>query len=211
MLHASEHARGSPARSRRRGGASTSSARSRVAVADRLEELAVLADGVVEPLDAVEREEPDAQREHVVLLERRLEERVVRAAVDVPVDPLVEVDQASRSSRVRRRRLRRARRAARRARLGRRSSRRAARRRAARAWRSSTRRTSERPARSPTSTPETKHARAAGRPRRAARARASRSASRTGVRPTPSRSIRSRSLTTDPGGSSSVTISSRIA
>ena len=42
-----------------------------VAVADRLEQLAVLAHRVAEPLDAVEREEPDAQAEQVVLAERR--------------------------------------------------------------------------------------------------------------------------------------------
>ena len=71
----------------------TLSARGRVAVADRLEQLAVLGDGVVEPGDAVEGEEPDAQRQRVVLVQGRLDERVVRAAVDVPVDPLVELDQ----------------------------------------------------------------------------------------------------------------------
>ena len=43
------------------------------------------------------------------------------------------------------------------------------------------------------------------------RSRASaRNASRTGVRPSSSRSISSRSLTSDPGGSSSVTMSSRM-
>ena len=41
-----------------------------VAVADRLEQLAVLAHGVAELLDAVEREEPDPQAEQVVLAER---------------------------------------------------------------------------------------------------------------------------------------------
>ena len=65
----------------------------RIAVADRLQQLAVLGDGVVEPRDAVEREEPDPQRQDVVLVQRRLDERVVRAAVDVPVDALVELDQ----------------------------------------------------------------------------------------------------------------------
>src|ERR671919_710713 len=64
-----------------------------IAVADRLQELAVLTDGILEPGDAVEREEPDPQGQHVVLVERRLEKRVVRTAVDVPVDALVEVDQ----------------------------------------------------------------------------------------------------------------------
>ena len=48
---------------------------------------------VLEARDAVEREEPDPEREDVVLVERLLEERVVRAAVDVAVDALVEVDQ----------------------------------------------------------------------------------------------------------------------
>ena len=71
----------------------TASARGGVAVADRLEQLAVLGDGVVEPGDAVEREEPDAQGEGVVLVQGRLDERVVRAAVDVAVDALVELDQ----------------------------------------------------------------------------------------------------------------------
>ncbi len=53
----------------------------------------VLGDGVVEPGDAVEREEPDPQRQRVVLVERRLDERVVGAAVDVAMDALVELDQ----------------------------------------------------------------------------------------------------------------------
>ena len=53
----------------------------------------VLGDGVVEPGDAVEGEEPDPQRQGVVLVQRRLDERVVRAAVDVAVDALVELDQ----------------------------------------------------------------------------------------------------------------------
>ena len=64
-----------------------------VAVADRLQELAVLGDGVVEPRDAVEREEPDPQGEGVVLVQGRLDVRVVGAAVDVAVDALVELDQ----------------------------------------------------------------------------------------------------------------------
>ena len=65
-----------------------------VAVADRLEQLAVLADGVTQLLDAIEREEPDPQAQQVVLAERGGEERVVRGPVDVPVDALVEIDQA---------------------------------------------------------------------------------------------------------------------
>src|SRR6478609_2602874 len=65
-----------------------------VAVADRLEQLPVLAHGIAELLDAVEGEEPDPQAEQVVLAERGREERVVRAPVDVPVDALVELDQA---------------------------------------------------------------------------------------------------------------------
>ncbi len=67
--------------------------RSPSTVADRQEQLAVLADRVLEPGDPVEREEPDAKREDVVLVQRLREERVVRAAVDVAVDPLVEVDE----------------------------------------------------------------------------------------------------------------------
>src|SRR5438270_9486232 len=61
-----------------------------VAVADRLEELAVPEHGLLQLPSAVEREVPDPEREDVVLLEGRLEERVVGAAVDLPVDPLVE-------------------------------------------------------------------------------------------------------------------------
>ena len=64
-----------------------------VAVADRPQQLGVLGDGVVEPRHAVEREEPDPQRQRVVLVQGRLDERVVGAAVDVAVDPLVELDQ----------------------------------------------------------------------------------------------------------------------
>ena len=62
-----------------------------IGVADRLQQIAVLGDGIVEPGDAVEREEPDPQRQRVVLAQRRLDERVVRAAVDVAVDALVTV------------------------------------------------------------------------------------------------------------------------
>ena len=57
------------------------------------EQLAVLGDGVVEPGDAIEREEPDAEGEGVVLVQGRLDERVVGTAVDVPVDALIELDQ----------------------------------------------------------------------------------------------------------------------
>ena len=64
-----------------------------LAGADRLQQVAVLGDGVVEPGHAVESEEPDPEGEDVVLLERRLDERVVRAPVDVTVDALVELDQ----------------------------------------------------------------------------------------------------------------------
>ncbi len=53
----------------------------------------MLGDGVVEPGDAVEGEEPDAQRQRVVLAQGRVEVRVVRAAVDVAVDALIELDQ----------------------------------------------------------------------------------------------------------------------
>src|SRR5262249_10911682 len=64
-----------------------------ITVADGAEELAMLPDRVVESLDAIEREEPDAQRQHVVLLERPREEGVVGAGIDMPVDSLVELDQ----------------------------------------------------------------------------------------------------------------------
>ena len=55
----------------------------------------MLGDGVVEPGHAVEGEEPDAQGEGVVLVQGRLDEGIVRAAVDVPVDALVELDQGA--------------------------------------------------------------------------------------------------------------------
>ena len=61
----------------------------RVAVVDRLQQVGVLGDGVVEPGDAVEREEPDPQRQCVVLVERRLDERVVGTALVVALDALV--------------------------------------------------------------------------------------------------------------------------
>ena len=48
---------------------------------------------VLEPRHAIEREEPDAQRQNVVLVQGRRQERIVRAVVDVAVDALVEVDQ----------------------------------------------------------------------------------------------------------------------
>ncbi len=53
----------------------------------------MLGDRVVEPGDTIESEEPDAQGQRVVLGQRRLEVRVVSAAVDVVVDALVELDQ----------------------------------------------------------------------------------------------------------------------
>ena len=55
----------------------------------------MLTDRLVESLDPVERDEPDAKRQDVVLLERGCEERVVRAPVDVLMDPLVELDQTT--------------------------------------------------------------------------------------------------------------------
>ena len=42
----------------------------RVAVADRFEQFAMLLHGIVETRHAVEREEPDAKRENVVLVQR---------------------------------------------------------------------------------------------------------------------------------------------
>ena len=66
---------------------------SAVTVAYRFQQVAVLAHCVVEPGHPVEREEPDAQREDVVLVQRLLQERVVRAAVDVAMEALVEVDE----------------------------------------------------------------------------------------------------------------------
>src|SRR5437867_2509906 len=65
----------------------------RVTGADGREQLAVLAHGGVETGHAIEGQEPDAQCEHVILVQRLLEKRVVGAAVDVPVDALVELDQ----------------------------------------------------------------------------------------------------------------------
>src|SRR5438128_9675651 len=61
-----------------------------VAVADRLEELAVAEHCLLELSGPVEREVPDAERQDVVLLEGRFEERVVRGAVDLTMDPLVQ-------------------------------------------------------------------------------------------------------------------------
>src|SRR5665647_770217 len=46
--------------------------------------------GLLELTRLVERHRPDSQGEHVVLRERRLEQVVVRGAVDRAVDPLVE-------------------------------------------------------------------------------------------------------------------------
>ena len=64
-----------------------------VAVVDRLEQRAMRLDRLLELVRAIERDRPDPEREHVVLLERRLEEVVVRRAVDGAVDPLVEAHQ----------------------------------------------------------------------------------------------------------------------
>src|SRR5919198_3115844 len=62
----------------------------RVAVTDRLEELAMAEHGLLQLSGLVERQVPDAEGEHVVLLEGRLEKRVVGGAVHLAVDPLVQ-------------------------------------------------------------------------------------------------------------------------
>src|SRR5688500_10471056 len=64
-----------------------------IAGLDRLEELAVLLDRVSEACDSIEHEEPDPKSQHVVLLERRLEERIVGARIDLSMDALVEIDE----------------------------------------------------------------------------------------------------------------------
>jgi hypothetical protein len=61
-----------------------------VAGSDRLEEGAMLLDGFPEIVRTIERHRPDPQREHVILLEGRLEEVVVRSSIYGTVDPLVE-------------------------------------------------------------------------------------------------------------------------
>ena len=64
-----------------------------VADDDRLDEVAVRLDCVLELLGAVERDHPDPEREDVVLAERLLEQVVVRGRVDRAVDLLVEPHQ----------------------------------------------------------------------------------------------------------------------
>src|SRR5436190_23684752 len=66
----------------------------RVPVADRLEDLAMVEDRLLELARLVEGEVPDPQREHVVLLERSFQKCVAGAAVDLAVDPLVECHQS---------------------------------------------------------------------------------------------------------------------
>ena len=68
----------------------SSAARSPSADDDRLDQVAVRLDRLLEILGAVERDHPDPQREDVVLAERLLEQVVVRGGVDRAVDPLVE-------------------------------------------------------------------------------------------------------------------------
>src|SRR5262249_33877592 len=65
----------------------------RLARPDRAEQRRVAADCLLETRRVVEREVPDPQRVHVVLLQRLLEEGVVRPAIDRAVDALVERDQ----------------------------------------------------------------------------------------------------------------------
>ena len=55
----------------------------------------MLLDRILESGDAFECKEPDPEGEDVVLVESLLEERVVRAPVHVSVDALVEVDQGA--------------------------------------------------------------------------------------------------------------------
>ena len=165
----------------------------------------MLLDCVLEPRHAVEREEPDPQREHVVLVERRLEERAVGAAVDVAVDALVELDQrplvvvATGLLQLveERGRLRRGRRRSRaRPRAGPRSSRAA-------------RRTSESPARSRTFDARDEHA-ASGVDVDELLARQGTQGLPHGRAPQLEPCHQRALVTTEPGGSSSETISSRM-
>ena len=64
-----------------------------VTVSDRLEQRAVLEHGIGQARHSFQGEEPDAEGVHVVLVEHRLEESVVRGRVDETVDSLVELDQ----------------------------------------------------------------------------------------------------------------------
>ncbi len=61
-----------------------------VADDDRLDEVAVRLDGVLEILGAIECDRPDPQGEDVVLAERLLEQVVVGGRVDRAMDLLVE-------------------------------------------------------------------------------------------------------------------------
>ena len=198
--------RASPARSARRARASVgrraSPSPSRIASSSAR----CSAHRALELVRPVERQRPDPQRERVVLLERRLEEGLCARAVDRRGGSA----RRGRSARGRRRRRRRAApRAARRSRRGSALGRalggqprrlglehQPAPRRAARARATSTVVTNM-PRRGKTST--------------SCSCASRRSASRTGVRPIPSRSISSRSSIGSPGASSSETISSRIA
>ena len=148
------------------------SARSRVAVEDRLEQLAVLVDGILELGDAVESEEPDPQGEDVVLLERAREERVVGAGRGRGGG----CAGRARSAGARRRRPRQLLEQCDGARRDPPAS--GAPRRAARRTVSSARRTSERPARSPTLTGATKTPRRGKTSTSVARERAQRLAHR---------------------------------
>src|SRR4051794_14221882 len=60
---------------------------------DRLEERAMRLHRLFELVRPIDGDRPDPEREYVVLLERRLQELVVRGPVDGPVNPLVEVHQ----------------------------------------------------------------------------------------------------------------------
>src|SRR5258705_5430905 len=60
---------------------------------DRFEECPVRLDRLLELVGAIQCHRPDAEREHVVLLERRLEEVIVCRAVHRAVDALVEIHQ----------------------------------------------------------------------------------------------------------------------
>src|ERR1700694_3226595 len=61
-----------------------------VAGEDRAQELHVLPERLAQPDFAVEHEVPEPKAEVEVALESRLEERVARGPVDLPVDQLVE-------------------------------------------------------------------------------------------------------------------------
>ena len=64
-----------------------------VAVSDRFQDGSVFEDRILEVTDPVQRQEPDAQCMHVVLIECGRKERVVRRTIDEVMDSLVHLHQ----------------------------------------------------------------------------------------------------------------------